>query len=193
MIEKCTELGAGMFVPIISERSDSSAAAACIGSSSSSREYEDGMQSFEGLEKLAIQALEASEQCERLNVPSVLPSAVSTGDNSNPWWDAKMLLKKWCDKNDSVAQNRVLMICRERTSGNTILSRLRDCNDADGVAFLIGPEGGWSPKEEALFDQYQEHAPLLVQGVSLGSFVLRAETAAITCVAACNLLHAESK
>eukprot|EP00562_Extubocellulus_spinifer_P004542 CAMPEP_0178518020 /NCGR_PEP_ID=MMETSP0696-20121128/26016_1 /TAXON_ID=265572 /ORGANISM="Extubocellulus spinifer, Strain CCMP396" /LENGTH=403 /DNA_ID=CAMNT_0020148519 /DNA_START=339 /DNA_END=1550 /DNA_ORIENTATION=+ len=192
MIEKCTELGAGMFVPIITERTDSSAAIACIGSSGSNRGKRDGMQSFEGLEKLAIQALEASEQCERLSVPSVLPSAIPAG-NKNNLWDTEELLKKWCDNDASVAQRRILLICRERRSDNTIVSaRLREASNADGVAFLIGPEGGWSPEEEALFDQYQKEAPFLVQGASLGSFVLRAETAAITCVAACNLHHAES-
>ena len=194
MIEKCTELGAGKFVPIITERTDSSAVSACIGSSGSSRGKDGGMQSFEGLEKLVIQALEASEQCERLSVPCVLPSAVPTGNKDN-LWDTEALLKNWCNNDASVAQNRILLICRERRSEDTctILStRLRDGGYADGVAFLIGPEGGWSPEEEALFDQYQEDAPLLVQGVSLGSYVLRAETAAITCVAACNLHHAES-
>jgi 16S rRNA (uracil1498-N3)-methyltransferase len=41
----------------------------------------------------------------------------------------------------------------------------------------IGPEGGWAPEEEALFDASGWRA------VSLGPRILRAETAAITALA----------
>lgn len=41
----------------------------------------------------------------------------------------------------------------------------------------IGPEGGWAPDEEALFDANGW------QAVSLGPRILRAETAAITALA----------
>ena len=77
--------------------------------------------------------------------------------------------------------------------GNSILSRLGNDGDTSktnkrgGVAFLVGPEGGWSEEEENLFEQYAAQHHEIIQSVSLGDFVLRAETAAMTCIAAWNL------
>jgi 16S rRNA (uracil1498-N3)-methyltransferase len=45
------------------------------------------------------------------------------------------------------------------------------------LEIAIGPEGGWAPDEEALFDTNGWRA------VSLGPWILRAETAAITALA----------
>jgi 16S rRNA (uracil1498-N3)-methyltransferase len=45
------------------------------------------------------------------------------------------------------------------------------------LEIAIGPEGGWAPDEEALFDANGWKA------VSLGPRILRAETAAITALA----------
>ena len=45
---------------------------------------------------------------------------------------------------------------------------------SDHLALLIGPEGGWSGKEEALAEK------MGVEGFSLGSNVLRVETAAVS-------------
>jgi 16S rRNA (uracil1498-N3)-methyltransferase len=45
------------------------------------------------------------------------------------------------------------------------------------LELAIGPEGGWAPSEEALFDANGWRA------VSLGPRILRAETAAITALA----------
>jgi 16S rRNA (uracil1498-N3)-methyltransferase len=45
------------------------------------------------------------------------------------------------------------------------------------IEIAIGPEGGWAPDEEALFDASGWKA------VSLGPRILRAETAAITALA----------
>jgi len=50
-------------------------------------------------------------------------------------------------------------------------------NIPDSVILLVGPEGGWTEKEErAIMDNYYE-------AVSLGAFTLRAETAAIVSLA----------
>ncbi len=45
---------------------------------------------------------------------------------------------------------------------------------SDHLALLIGPEGGWSGKEETLAEK------MGVEGFSLGSNVLRVETAAVS-------------
>lgn len=47
----------------------------------------------------------------------------------------------------------------------------------DTVAFLLGPEGGFSSEEVALIQQYR------FRGVSMGACILRAETAAIAAAA----------
>jgi 16S rRNA U1498 N3-methylase RsmE len=65
------------------------------------------------------------------------------------------------------------------------------------IHILVGPEGGWSPAEtqqmEAAIQQQQQQPQLssptmILQGVSLGPLILRAETAAITAVGAV-MLH----
>ena len=191
LMEKCTELGAGRFVPILTDRTDPAAVTGCIGAH----------QSTDALEKLAVQALEASEQCERLSVP-IVAANVATGSvqvqdegESSILWDVATLLENWCGcENKEVKwENRRLLVCRERMPGNGILSRLRggdtsECvSRSEHVAFLVGPEGGWSADEEQLFEQYEAQHPEKIQSISLGDFILRAETAAMTCIAGWNL------
>ncbi len=55
---------------------------------------------------------------------------------------------------------------------------------ADRVSFFVGPEGGFTTQEEELMLQAQ------VQGISLGDYILRLETAAITGVWYLNKLAA---
>jgi 16S rRNA (uracil1498-N3)-methyltransferase len=50
-------------------------------------------------------------------------------------------------------------------------------DETPAIRVAVGPEGGWSPEEEALFDA-ENWKP-----VSLGPRILRAETAAITAMA----------
>ena len=174
------------FVPIISDRTDPAAVTGCIGAH----------QSMDALEKLSVQALEASEQCERLSVPVVTTSIAASSVEEPETWDVPTLLEKWCGSDngdEDITANRRLLVCRERMPGNGILSRLANEGGAlkndkrKSVAFLVGPEGGWSEEEEKLFEQYAAHHHEIIQSVSLGDFVLRAETAAMTCIAAWNL------
>lgn len=83
-----------------------------------------------------------------------------------------------------------LLICRERERGSPILHILSNqlFKPSTRTAFLIGPEGGWSPKEEALFDERSDISDN-IQSVSLGDLVLRAETCAIAAATAWKLLH----
>lgn len=50
-----------------------------------------------------------------------------------------------------------------------------NCRDIQGV--FIGPEGGWTPEEIALFDRTPS-----VKRAHMGPLILRAETAALACV-----------
>jgi RNA methyltransferase len=89
-----------------------------------------------------------------------------------------------------------ILVCRERSSTTLpvwhALERVyQDRNDISttaapiiSVAFLIGPEGGWSPQENERMDELACKHPELFWNVSLGPNILRAETAAMTAVAA---------
>lgn len=168
MVEKCTELGTGLFIPVVSKRADTSAVRVCS--------------SLEGLDKLAIHALEAAEQCESLVVPKVLPNLASEVNGRQDVLGVEQLLNLWKESEESISQNRTLLICRERSGGTAILQTLRKLQGVDaGIAFLVGPEGGWSPEEELLFDTYRSQSDQICC-VSLGSSVLRAETAAMMAV-----------
>jgi 16S rRNA (uracil1498-N3)-methyltransferase len=193
MIEKATELGAGKFIPILTDRCDTGAL---------------GIE----FDKLALQALEAAEQSEKLVVPSVLPNLNCAAYNHDSEhgddviWNAESLLKFWSRKSDkgglsdSIPEGSILMICRERSKENSaknILQALQmysqeDELDTPHVSFLIGPEGGWSPEEESLFDMYCGEAPgSNICSISLGPSVLRAETAAMMAVGAWSLYTLE--
>jgi len=113
-------------------------------------------------------------------------------------WDLSTLLSEWSTRESF--RDVHLLICRERTAGCSVpvLKLLENlCNNKtfSGVAFVVGPEGGWSPSEEALCDQYTLSSSN-IHCVSLGSLVLRAETASIAAVGACALyqdLHKDDK
>jgi 16S rRNA (uracil1498-N3)-methyltransferase len=93
-------------------------------------------------------ATEAAEQCGRGDIP-LISGAVSPADliNSQP--------------------RESLIVCRV---GN---QHQQNFIGDSGITVLVGPEGGWSPNEERLFDEHE------VTSLSLGQFTLRAETAAI--------------
>ncbi|KAL7543999.1 hypothetical protein ACHAXR_013428 [Thalassiosira sp. AJA248-18] len=93
------------------------------------------------------------------------------------------------------SEKRVLLICRERgSSGGTndgrarVMPVLQALHASQRVAFLVGPEGGWSVEEEELFDEicsnYNGRDDAPIKCVSLGSSVLRAETASLIAVGA---------
>ncbi|KAL3786150.1 hypothetical protein HJC23_010724 [Cyclotella cryptica] len=204
MIEKCTELGVGAIILAKSDRMDGSI---FLGASSHRNDSEnfDAMyggqdDNFSGLgvEKLRLQAIEASEQCERLSIPCITSDASSMIDVDNDIRDSMLTMKDivrlWCnDWNRRNGEGRKLLICRERSEQSTdvepVLNALRDTKN---VIFVVGPEGGWSKEEETQFDalcsQYVgKESP--IQCVSLGSSVLRAETASVMAVGAWSLVH----
>ena len=166
--------------------------------------------------KLQLQSIEASEQCERLNVPMIMIDSISTraGKTRNELCTVKDYLQKWCheweesadvgdmDKSSfrfissesSKKRNewRTLLICRERRTDG-VVPVLQALQENNRVAFLVGPEGGWSAEEELIFDEicskYKGMGGSPVQCVSLGSSILRAETACMMVVGAWALLN----
>jgi 16S rRNA (uracil1498-N3)-methyltransferase len=102
-------------------------------------------------ERLAAIATEAAEQCERLSVPRIAPARPLAA-----------LLAEW-------PAERRLFAAVERSAA----PHAGPAGPAP-AALLTGPEGGFTPAE---LDALASHP--FVQPVSLGHFVLRAETAAI--------------
>jgi 16S rRNA U1498 N3-methylase RsmE len=234
MIEKCTEIGAGRMMPIASDRMEGDA----------SYDDDDGGDGGGGVvgdamarleDKLGLISIEASEQCERLDVPAIardaaLPARDDDGvsSSSSPsrggggggggMWTVRDFLPRWSrdweeggirgvggggresdgaavGEEDAGSRRRVLLICRERGGSGPaddggavpVLQALRE---NVRVAFLVGPEGGWSTEEELFFDEIcsgysgGDGAAAPVRCVSLGPSVLRAETACMVAVAA---------
>ncbi len=103
------------------------------------------------LQRLRSIAVEAAEQCERLTVP-LLHEPQSLASFLRTWPSSRRLF---------AAVERGLHV-NARSAGGA------------PAALLVGPEGGFAPAE---LDALGSHA--LVQPVSLGPRILRADTAAI--------------
>jgi 16S rRNA (uracil1498-N3)-methyltransferase len=100
-------------------------------------------------ERVRAQIVEAAEQCERMDIPELVPL--------QPLFTA--------------IQGHNILACVERTDSPP----LRKALPASGpVAILIGPEGGFSAEEKEKLS-----ARSTVSLVSLGSRILRAETAGL--------------
>lgn len=177
VLEKVTELGVDSISMMDTEYS--------VGAGGDPWEYE----------KHQSHVIEAAEQCERLTLPT-MPSEPLV-------WDG--ILEKIRQSNkgndDDDKSQHVWLVCRERSVNSPPIvsalqailweSRLANETKKRNIHFhiLVGPEGGWSPTEMDTFSDLvskkQQRQPELlnvVQFVSLGSLVLRAETAAITAV-----------
>lgn len=209
MIEKCTELGVGAIVLVESDHMDGTIFSRI---SSESNDFEESDDHFNGvkrtsrqagvsIEKLESQAIEASEQSEQMSIPYIttdLSSIDGIDLKGQSILSVKQIIEGWCSNWDQNHENekepRKLLVCRERSEevSDNILPVLSALNENKRVAFLVGPEGGWSREEEIMFDeiceQYEnQNSP--IQCVSLGSSVLRAETACIMAIGAWALVH----
>lgn len=142
MVEKSAELGAAQFQPLICERT---------------------VVHRVNEERLTAVAIEAAEQCERLDMMTVAPLS-----------DLKNALSAW-------PSGRKLIFCIERVDAPPILTALRSVASAS-LGVLIGPEGGFSEAEVAFIT-----ALPFVLPVSLGPRVLKAETALIAGLASIQL------
>ena len=133
LIEKSVELGVTHLHPVLTQNTEV-------------REI--------NMDRITQQILEAAEQCERLNIPT-LHKPIRLQNIPGAFPEMKILA------------------CVERLDD---AQPIRACI-ADGggaVACLIGPEGGFTEKEATWITARPEFTP-----VSLGSTILRAETAAI--------------
>lgn len=111
---------------------------------------------FERLNKIII---EASEQCGRGDIPVVSP--ITT-------------LSEVLEEVKNIENSFVLQMGGTPFKNNTLEEKFKKNTN---INLFIGPEGGWSVEEEALFKEKG------LTCVSLGNTVLRAETAAITACA----------
>ncbi|MGA7241638.1 MAG: RsmE family RNA methyltransferase [Terracidiphilus sp.] len=146
-IEKATELGVAAIVPVIARRTEKHLALAAT----------------KRVERWRRIAHEASQQSRRSDVPAI----------HDP-------LKLLDHVKAASRLKRIVLAEQERTA--TLRGALEEAIGAAGaempdLEIAIGPEGGWAPDEEALFDANGW------QAVSLGPRILRAETAAIAALA----------
>jgi len=146
-IEKVTELGAERIVPVISRRSEKHLVQAAAGR----------------VERWRRIALEASKQARRSDVLQI--------DDPLPLKEALRL-----------GESAIRLVLAEQERSTTLHQAVTDALATNGdetpvLRMAIGPEGGWTSEEEAMFDA-ERWKP-----VSLGPRILRVETAAITAMA----------
>jgi len=135
LVEKATELGVGRLMPVTTARTEPPGTRTA---------------------KLHDWAVEAAEQCGRLDVPECLDQQPLTA-----------VLEAW-------PADRALLLCEE-TGGGKPASRAF----SGDAGILIGPEGGFDPGEL----RYLKTLAMVVP-VSLGVHILRVETAALAALAA---------
>jgi 16S rRNA (uracil1498-N3)-methyltransferase len=146
-IEKATELGVAAIAPVIARRTEKH-----LGDAAEKR-----------AERWRRIAHEAAQQSRRSDVPVI----------HDP-----VLLASFA-RTTSTATRIVLAEQERSTTLRNAVEAAVAASQAEMPAFevAIGPEGGWAPEEEALFDANGW------QAVSLGPRILRAETAAIAALA----------
>jgi 16S rRNA (uracil1498-N3)-methyltransferase len=146
-IEKATELGVAAIAPVIARRTEKHLAQAAA----------------KRAERWRRISHESAQQARRCDIPIVHDPATLA---------ARVRA--------ATASARIVLAEQERTT--TLYRAVREAVDTTkeelpDFEIAIGPEGGWAPEEEALFDASGWRA------VSLGPRILRAETAAIAALA----------
>ena len=148
-IEKLTELGVSTVQPVIVRRTEKHLAQAAVNR----------------VERWRRIAKEASKQSRRTSVPQI----------DDPQSLKEVLGRVALDSSQPV---RFLLAENEKQQSLTaVLQNLPPSNEYPKIILAVGPEGGWTPEEEALFAEHS-WTP-----VTLGPTILRAETAAIAAVA----------
>ncbi len=133
IVEKAVELGVSAILPVSTRYS--------ISSKINQERYE-------------ACAIEAAEQCRRLDLPKIFPLTA-----------LEKLLREW-------PKERALFFMDESGSGNDVFTVFCQDNSKAPAAILVGPEGGFAEEELKLLRSLDFCIP-----VSLGKRILRAETA----------------
>ena len=161
-IQKCTELGAARFIPVLSERVQGGV----TGAPSASR-----------LDRWRRIAIEAAEQCGRAVVPPV-DEPLPVMDAVNSQLAARQLFCMWEERTgDSSPLGEALKSIETQVLEKNDGQRETGTGGCE-MAVLIGPPGGVSHAEASAI---QEAGASLV---TLGPRVLRSETAAIVVMSA---------
>jgi 16S rRNA (uracil1498-N3)-methyltransferase len=146
-IEKATELGVAAIAPVIARRTEKHLAQAAE----------------KRAERWRRIAHEAAKQSRRSDVPEIF--------DPSPLAERARIVS---------TSTRIVLAEQERitTLRNAMVEAMAGAKqEMPTIELAIGPEGGWAPEEEALFDANGWLA------VSLGPRILRAETAAIAALA----------
>jgi 16S rRNA (uracil1498-N3)-methyltransferase len=153
-IEKATELGVAAIAPVIARRTEKHLAAAAQ----------------KRAERWRRIMHEAAQQSRRSDVPVLFDPTPLTARVRGLAQEA------------SAASGLTQIVLAEQERTTTLRNALDEAVGAAGsemptIEIAVGPEGGWAPDEEALFDANGWRA------ASLGPRILRAETAAIAALA----------
>jgi 16S rRNA U1498 N3-methylase RsmE len=199
LVEKMTELNVAGLVWISSDHTEPSVWRA------SSNNLD-----LDKLVSILVEAAEQCERLTLPQLTILLSSTLSATSTTIPLpMTAVNFLKHWCkteqeDASDSpfaLPPNRILLVGRERQeqqvphlisvlqqyySHNNKLSESHHDQKQQQqqlhIGLLIGPSGGWSRREVQAMDQYETQHPHLVLSFTLGSTILRSETAAMAAV-----------
>ncbi len=133
VVEKATELGVTKIVPVITQYT-------CV--------------KRVNMDRLRAVAIEACEQCRRLDLPEI---------------DPPIALEDLLEKQDA---SKPLLVHLDETGKGTKAENI--FKNITSAAFLTGPEGGFSDRERLMIAKTPHCA-----GLDLGQRILRAETASI--------------
>jgi 16S rRNA (uracil1498-N3)-methyltransferase len=155
-IEKATELGAARITPVLARRTEKHLAQAAI----------------KRVERWRKIVREAAQQSRRTDVPEVDEPAGLKAALDGVSAETRLLLAETEQENSLTAALQSALPAHQQ-QGEPVVRH---------VALAIGPEGGWTVEEMALFHESGW------QAVTLGTRILRAETAAIAALSVCAAL-----
>jgi 16S rRNA (uracil1498-N3)-methyltransferase len=161
-IEKATELGVAAVAPVIARRTEKHLAQAAAKRSERWRRI----------------AHEAAQQARRSDVPQVFaPIALAERVRAASASTRIVLAEQERSTTLRHAVDDVVNTTKGGTAEGGTTKGKTGTRPLPALEIAIGPEGGWAPDEESLFDANGWRA------VSLGPRILRAETAAIAALA----------
>lgn len=149
ILQKATELGVDTIIPIETERSIIK------------RKEEKEEKKLERWRRICK---EASEQSDRISIPTILPI-------QNPLQLPSLSGMK--------------LICSTTEKNKNIRFLLNSRTTCDRINIVIGPEGGFSSKEEQMWNQ------LGFESVSLGNRIMRVETVPLYLLSVLNFYYME--